>query len=655
MMKLILTLQFILGIFFTGHAQELRLPAYFTDHMVLQRDVPTVLWGWSAPGQSVKVEISRHRISTKTGRNGKWEIRLPAFPAGGPYTIKISAGPEVKTLSNILMGDVWICSGQSNMEWPVRQTPYKETDTVWLKKRQLRFLKVNPETDYRPREDVNSRGWITPGLEDIAHFSAVGYHFGKFIQRQSDVPIGLISVNLGATAIETWMSNEALGKFPQFRKEIDHTGSFAEVKKAFEKSKDKWYEQYYYTGKGIEEQWFLPETDTATWDSIKVAGNTWESEKDLRDFDGAVWFRTSFDLPEGFKGDSLHLQLLQIDDYDITWVNGHRIGETFGRHNHRNYQVPSEILKEKDNILVVRVFDTGGPGGFTTSAFWGNDILRGNWYYKKGLEIDPEKFPEQELVNVSPFSSPGVLYNANVAPLTALRVKGVIWYQGESNAERAAEYRDLFPALIRDWRDKFGQDMPFLWVQLANYGEEPGQPGPSPWAELREAQDLALKLPKTGMAVTIDIGEAGDIHPKNKEEVGRRLGALAGNLCYRGKQPAPGPRFKAMEKSGDSLLVRFHFATDALKTSDKHGYIRGFQIAGKNGPFRWAKAFLRGNTVVVYHPDLKDPAALRYAWSDNPGPLDLTDQNGLPAEPFRSDNRELSTKGKVFTGKASRF
>src|SRR5690606_22634944 len=208
--------------------------------------------------------------------------------------------------------------------------------------------------------------------------------------------------------------------------------------------------------------WFLPHTDISSWNTMEIAGNTWEEEENLKDFDGAVWFRKNFDLPDEFEGDSLLLQLLQIDNHDITWVNGHRIGETFGRHNHRNYQVPAGILKKKGNVLVVRVFDAGGTGGFTTSAFWGNDILWGKWHYRKGLQVEAGKFPEPELVDVSPFSSPGVLYNANVAPLTALRVKGTIWYQGESNAARAAEYRELFPALIRDWRNHFNNEMPFL-------------------------------------------------------------------------------------------------------------------------------------------------------------------------------------------------
>ncbi|RAV30507.1 sialate O-acetylesterase [Sinomicrobium soli] len=654
-MRPVLFWQFVLGIVFMAHAQELRLPACFTDNMVLQRDAPVSLWGWSAPGQEVKVEMDGSSQQGKTGKDGIWKVRLPAFPAGGPHTVKISAGTSVVELDNVLMGDVWLCGGQSNMEWPLKQTPYREEDTVWLQGQQVRLLKVIPEMDYRPGEDIHASGWMVPEPDKIAEFSAVGYHFGKFIQQESGVPIGLVSVNLGATAVETWMSNEALEAFPQFREELKHTGSFADVKKAFEKNKKSWYGKYYYTGPGISGKWYLPETDITSWDTLEVAGNTWEEEETLKDFDGAVWFRRSFDLPEGFEGDSLPLQLLQIDDYDITWVNGHRIGETFGRHNHRNYTIPAGILKKKGNILTVRVFDTGGTGGFTTPAFWGNDILRGRWHYRKGLHIDAGKFPEQELVNVTPFSSPGVLYNANVAPLTALKIKGVIWYQGESNAARAAEYRELFPALIRDWRDHFGKDIPFLWVQLANYGQEPEMPGPSAWAELREAQDMALNLPNTAMAVTIDIGEAGDIHPRNKLDVGKRLGALAMNLCYGGTYSAQFPQFKDMERKGDSLLVRFTAATPVLKTKDKYGYIRGFQLAGEDGEFRWARAFLRKNTVVVYAPGLRNPVAVRYAWSDNPGPLDLTGENGLPAAPFRSDDRKLSTDGLLFDSKVPRF
>ncbi|WP_461534104.1 sialate O-acetylesterase [Sinomicrobium sp.] len=655
MIKVVLFWQFALTLVFTTYAQELRLPAYFSDNMVLQRDTPINLWGWSVPGQEVRVKIGSSSQRDKSDKDGKWQVQLPAFPAGGPYTVKISSGASVVELHNVLMGDVWLCGGQSNMEWPLGQTPFEETDTLWLKEQQLRLLKIIPEMDYRPREDVHSFGWELPNPERISAFSAVGYHFGKFVQRESGVPIGLISVNLGATSIETWMSNESLKAFSQFKEELRHSGSFAEVEEAFDKSKKNWYNQYYYTGPGIAEKWFLPQTDTSSWSTMEIAGNTWEEEENLKDFDGAVWFRKNFDLPDEFEGDSLLLQLLQIDNHDISWVNGHRIGETFGRHNHRNYTVPVDILKKKDNVLTVRVFDTGGIGGFTTPAFWGNEVLWGKWYYRKGLEYDADKFLEQELVNVTPFSSPAVLYNANVAPLTSLNIKGVIWYQGEANVARAVEYRKLFPALIRDWRNHFGREIPFLWVQLANYGQEADTPKSSTWAELREAQSMAQHLPNTAMAVTIDIGEAEDIHPRNKLDVGKRLGALAMNLCYGGKYAAQSPQFKDMERKGDSLFIRFTAATPALKTSDKYGYIRGFQLAAENRKFYWAKAFLRGDTVVVYTPGLHRPVAVRYGWSDNPGKLDLTDENGLPVAPFRSDDWKLSTDGVLFDSKAPRF
>jgi len=635
---------------FTSYSQEeLRLPNFFTNDMVLQRDAPINLWGWSNPRQVVEVEIKGSKLRTTSDGKGKWKLQLPSFPAGGPLTIKINSGASTLVLSNVLMGDVWICGGQSNMELPIKLTHFVENDTAWLKKQQIRFLKVQPEMDYLPKEDIVSRGWIIPELEEIKNFTAVGYHFGKFIQQKSGVPIGLISANLGATAIETWMSNEALEKFEQFHKEVAHSESFKQIEEAFEDSKPQWYESYYFTGIGIEEKWYLPETDITSWESIEVAGNTWEAEENLKDFDGAVWFRSSFDLPQGFQSDSLELQLLQIDDYDITWVNGERIGETYGRHNHRNYKVSAKILKEKGNSLVIRVFDTGGLGGFTTSAFWGNEILWGSWKYKKGLKMYAKQFLTQKLVNVSPFSSPAVLYNGTIAPLTSLEIKGVIWYQGESNVARAEEYQKLFPALIQDWRKNFDKEITFLWVQLANYGKEPEKPGASSWAELREAQSLALSLPKTGMAVSIDIGEADDIHPKNKLEVGKRLGALAMNIDYNGNFPATGPRFKNIEKKGDSLVVSFSFSSDSLKTIDKYGYVKGFQIAGNDKKFHWAKALIKENKVVVYRKGLQNPVAIRYGWSDNPGPLDLTGQSGLPAEPFRSDSWELSTRGAVFT------
>lgn len=629
-----------------------RLPKIFGSNMVLQRDKPVQVWGWAEKGEAVTVTFNKQVLETRADKKGKWSLSFPEMSAGGPYEMKVTGENEI-ILSNLLVGDVWICGGQSNMQWRIDQTGYEEADTAWIRDAPIRLFTVHTNMDYMPKDDLSGSGWQELSRENINAFSAVGYHFGRYINQELDVPIGLVSDNLGATSIETWMSNEALMAFPQFEKvigDIVRAGkSFDALNSDFEKLKPRWYDKHYFKGIGVDEKWYQPETDLRDWKPIKVAGNTWEDEPDLKDHDGAVWFRTSFDLPEGYTQGSFHLGLAQIDDYDIVWVNGEKVGESYGRHNHRNYGIPTEILKPRANVLVVRVFDTGGIGGFTTSPFWGNDILRGDWLYKKGSAVNAKKFQGVELPNATPFSSPTVLYNANIAPLTPLAIKGVIWYQGESNADRAYEYRTLFPALINDWRTQFDQgDFPFLFVQLANYMQEPLEPKEDAWAALREAQAMALVLPNTGMATAIDIGEAGDIHPKNKADVGKRLALAALKVAYGQDVVASGPTFEAMSVEENKVVIRFGNTGGGLISKDKHGYVRGFQIAGSDQKFYWAKAFIDGENVILTSEEVKDPVAVRYAWSSNPGKLDLYNAEGLPALPFRTDTWKGLTEGKVF-------
>ncbi len=632
---------------------DVRLPKIFSDNMVVQRELPVRVWGWSAPGETVIVTLGGNSFRAKASREGKWSGEVPALKVGGPYELVVK-GANVIRLTNILCGDVWICSGQSNMQWTIGQTGYQEKDSSFVRAGQVRLFTVPVDMDYMPREDVSGGEWKELSAQNINSFSAVAYHFGKYIHEQNNIPIGLISDNLGATAIEVWMSNTALLGFPQFKEIVEpivrEGKSFGQLRQAFEKAKPEWYTRYYYKGKGIRERWYDPATATSDWKPIKACGNTWEDEPDLKDHDGEVWFRTTFDLPDNFQGESFQLHLGQIDDNDIAWVNGVQVGETYGKHNHRNYNVPASLLKPKGNVLIVRVFDAGGIGGFTTSSFWGNPVLWGNWSYAKGESVRPADFPQPDLPNATPFSSPGVLYNAMIAPLTRLAIKGAIWYQGESNVDRAYEYRDLFPAMITDWRKQWGiGDFPFLFVQLANHYAESPLPSESNWAELREAQATALALPNTGMATAIDIGEANDIHPKNKLDVGRRLGVAAMKVAYGKQVESSGPTFRSVRFEGNTAVIAFDHVGGGLISRDKYGYVRGFKIAAEDGNFHWAQDRISGNTVVVQCDDVSKPAAVRYAWDNNPGPLDLYNSEGLPACPFRTDKWKGITADQKFT------
>ena len=648
---LIIFLMFNLPSLSSVHAQEqgtLKLGKLFQDHMVLQRNKPIRIWGYAKNGEMVQVKMGENSNTTTAGANGRWEVTFPALTGPGPHDIQIGTDEDQLVLTDVLIGDVWIASGQSNMEWPVSGTNFQEKDSLWIEQAAIRLLKVHPTMDYQPQTEVTNNGWQKLNVESIKNFSAVAYHFAKRVHQETEVPIGIISANLGATAVETWMSNEALKNFPQFP--AVPGASFKELEAAFMEESTEWSEALYYSGIGMENKWYEKNNeDVEEWKTLQAAGKTWEAIADLKDFDGPVWFRKKFDLPEDFKGDSLDIRLLQIDDHDITWVNGQKIGATFGKHNHRNYKVAASNLRPKNNLLVVRVFDVGGIGGFTTNAFWGNTMTLGDWEYRKGTSVAPKEFISPVLPNTTPFSSPGALYNGTIAPLTYLGITGVIWYQGESNEQRAHEYGSLFPALIDDWRQQFDQGtFPFLFVQLANYRQESKLPQESLWAELRESQTQALKLPKVGMAVAIDLGEAGDIHPKNKEDVGKRLAQLALTMVYGQKELAKSPSFRTFRIEDNRAWLSFDDVGAGLVNTNKYGYIRGFQIAGPDQKFYWAQAKLEGNEVVVWSPEVKTPVAVRYGWSDNPGPLDLYNAVGLPLTPFRTDNWKLQTQGQTF-------
>jgi sialate O-acetylesterase len=631
---------------------DIKLPVIFQDNMVLQRDKEIILWGWADPKEQIAVTIQDKKYQAITGNDGRWKIIISPQQAGGPYDITLHGKNNV-TLKNILFGDVWICGGQSNMQFTIDQIRYLEKDTARANNAQLRLFTVPVDMDFIPRDDLKGGSWQIASVTSMQQFSATAYFFGRYLQESTHVPIGLVSVNLGATAVECWMSPAALSKFPQFnsfyKEFLEPAKSFQQVTSEFEKQKSSWSKKYYQLDDpGLKEEWYKPSTSTADWKTMQLP--TWWEHSGLPDYDGSVWFRKEFNLPNDFKGDSFLLQLNQIDDYDMVWVNGEKIGEGQGHLSWRNYSIPAKLLKPEKNVVVVRVFDAGGLGGLYTGSIWWNQAFVGDWLYKPGIKINAQKFKRPHVVNVSPFSTPSILFQGNLAPLKDLALKGAIWYQGESNAARAQEYKQLFPAMITDWRNHFHQgDFPFLFVQLANFMAEPAQPRESDWAELREAQASALTLPNTGMATAIDIGDANDIHPKNKWDVGKRLGLAALKVAYQKDITSSGPVYRSMQTDGHSVIITFTNTGSGLISRDKYGFIRGFAIAGKDRKFHWAKAFIQGETVVVSSDAVPDPIAVRYAWSDNPGQLDLYNKEELPAVPFRTDNWSIKTFEKKFS------
>ncbi|MCK0162090.1 sialate O-acetylesterase [Allomuricauda sp. F6463D] len=631
---------------------QVELPPVFSSNMVLPRNVDIPITGKAKPKTNITVTIGEQSHKVKSNSKGRWEILLDPMPHGGPFILEIKEEQGDKlVLDNLLVGDLWLCAGQSNMQYTPNMLNYKETPDDDYIAPNLRLCSVWVGQDYLPREKVSNAVWQEVNKETARNFSAVGYFFGKDLVKDKNIPIGLISSNLGATTIETWMGMDVLKTFPQFDEVTEKISkinkSYETIEKEFNKTRKKWDSKYYLKGPGLDEKWYEQGYDYSDWEQCTLPA--FFSEFGYASHDGSMWFKRTFDLDTDQLKNDFNIVLNQIDDYDRVWVNGVQIGESFGKSNFRNYTAPKEILLEEGNLLTVRVFDIGGKGGIYTNAFWGNPVLNGTWKYKKGISIDSSNFPKPEVGNGSPFSHPMLLYNASIAPLHKLPITGVIWYQGEANEARAVEYADLLPAMIKDWREKWNQpEMPFLVVQLANYKQEDKIPANSNWAELRESQMKASILKNVDIVTTIDIGDANDIHPYNKKEVAKRLALLAKHYNY-GEELKKGPVYKSHSLTKSSILIQFDTYGSKLTSKDKFGYLRGFAIAGENGEFKWAKAELVDtNTVKVYHENGNDPKYVRYAWSDNPGPLDLINTEGLPAFPFRTDNFELSTSKNTY-------
>ncbi|MBX3257577.1 MAG: hypothetical protein KF862_25850 [Chitinophagaceae bacterium] len=639
-----LTIFFLFSIYIVK--ADVKLSALFQSHMVLQRDKPCNIWGTADDGEVITILFNNSTYSTTT-RSGRWKITLPAQVAGGPWNIIIK-GKNSISLTDVLFGDVWICGGQSNMQFPVKEARPKP-DTSTFNNNNIRLFTVGIGTDFVPQDTVKSGSWKIATVKDVEAFTAVGFFFGSYLQQHLNVPVGLISDNLGATAIEEWMSNEAVHQFPQFdnfyNTYLAPRKSMKQMDDDFEKIKSAWNKKYYLKNDpGLTQQWYKPETDISDWKTMNQPSH-WE-DNELKDYDGSVWFRKNYDsFPKDFMGNT-SISLGQVDDYNICWVNGIKVGEGYGNQNLYSYKIPDSIIRKRNNAVVVRVFDAGGKGGMY-NMFW-SPFWAGEWKYKKGVQINAATFKKPLVANAYIFGTPTILYNANIAPLTALAVKGFIWYQGESNAGRAEEYKQLLPAMIKDWRKQFNQgELPFLIVQLPDLGREPVTPENSEWAELREAQASALSLPNTGIAVTIDIGESNDLHPHNKWAVGNRLAMTALSSIYNVDSIDTSPRYKSMQVAGDSIIITFD---GDIICKDKYGYVRGFSIAGSDSVFHWAKAYIKDNrTVVVYNMNVHAPVAVRYLWSSEPGDIDLYNKNDLPAMPFRTDDFKLTTAGKRFS------
>ena len=651
----ILSLLCILYVNISGVEAKVTFPSIFGNNMVLQQNAKVPLWGKATPGKTVKVRTSWDDASYKTtaGKDGKWQVILQTSSYGGPYEINVSDGKFV-TLQNVMLGEVWLCSGQSNMEMPLAgwgRIMNFEQEIADAHYPDIRLFQVSRETAYSPLDDCKATGWNSCSPATIPDFSATAYFFARNLYEKYHIPIGLIHSSWGGTFAEAWTSTTALKSIPAFKESAAHieniSAEVSEMRKNYAAEKKAWDKKFESADKGlVKEKWFLPSYNDDNWKQMKLP-HLWE-EKELAGFDGLVWFRKQVDINPLWKGNDLTLSLGNIDDDDITYFNGVEVGRSkYGVS--RLYKVPARLVKEKGNIITVRVLDTGGNGGFYGESadmklsLSDNDFipLAGEWKYN--ISIDMKKFDPMPQDYSDPFH-PGVLFNAMIHPLIPYTIRGAIWYQGEANAGRAYQYRDLLPVLIQDWRRRWNSDFPFYIVQLAAFMDTKEHPEESDWAELREAQLKTLRLENTGLAVTIDIGDAKDIHPKNKQEVGRRLALIAMADTYGDKIEYSGPLYDSYRIEGDKIRIRFTHAESGLQTSDGTE-LKGFAIAGPDHKFYWAETRIDGNNVVVYSPQVKMPVAVRYAWAYNPI-CNLCNGACLPASHFRTDYWDGWTRGK---------
>jgi sialate O-acetylesterase len=626
----------------TLHGQ-IRLPKLVSDGMVLQRDANTNIWGWASAGEKVTVNFLGSSYQATADERGKWKIQLPKLTAGGPYEMKLSASNEL-IIRNILIGDVWVCSGQSNMEMSMMsvRTKYPEDIASSENKFIRQFAVPRKHIFSKSLEDVSSGSWVSADPNTVLRFTAAGYYFARNLYDKYKVPIGLINSTLGGSRTESWMSEEALKPFPTLHEEaikFKDTTVIIQTDVDDRKRIAEWHQRSKATDASYADpagRWSKADYDDSQWDEMQIPA-LWTVSK-LGPINGVVWFRREFEAPASFDGQTAKLAFGNIVEADSVFINGKFVGGRPSQYIPRNYDMPAGLLKSGKNTIAVRIVCPSGRGGFVPekqyAIVFNNETidLTGKWKYKLGSKME-------SLVGSSfiQWKATG-LYNAMLAPLFTYTIKGALWYQGESNISRAEQQVTLFPALIKNWREKWNQgDFPFIFVQLPNFNEPQKEPSDGGWAKFREAQTAALAVPNTGMAVAIDIGEWNDIHPLNKKDLGYRLALSAQKVAYNENSIVySGPLYQSMKVKGNKVTISFTNVGGGLIAKD--GSLKQFAIASEDKKFVWANAEIKKNTVVVWSDKVVKPVAVRYAWADTPEGANLYNKEGLAAAPFRTDD-----------------
>jgi sialate O-acetylesterase len=632
---------------------QLRVARIFDNHAVLQRQKPIPIWGWATANESINLTFAGQQKSTIADKNGYWKVNFDAMEAGGPYELQVKSKSQTKTLKDILVGEVWICSGQSNMEWTVSQCNNHASTTRSAKNPNIRQFKVQHDLALQPEQDLQEGNWLVCSPKTVGQFTGVGYFFAMELADSLNIPVGLINTTWGGSQVESWISQEAMLSNPVLRNYAQNMPLSWTEGDALQEAKIKKHtlkNTSLTTTKEQENAYTTANFDFSTWPQYGLPGSLdWQG---FWAFRGKAYMGRVMEIPEDWLKETTTLSLGENDSEITIHANGNLIykGATHGK---IKIDIQPGIWQVGHNQLMVTFGTIRNPDWYGL-GFMGEEK---DFY----LEVDGDKLllADDQWRVMPSFSDKyqfaklqnnigATLYNAMIHPLHPLAFRGALWYQGETNAERAHEYRQTFPLMIQDWRKKWGEDFPFYFVQLTSYGKNKNANEGSNWAELREAQTQTLSLPNTGMAVITDLGDPNDIHPTNKKDVGHRLAMQVLNVVY--KKPIFGfsPLFESAEIQADKVIIRFKNTGRGLVAKDKFGYLKGFEIAGADQKFQYAKADIIDNQVVVWAPKDMQPSAVRYGWSDAVEDINLINLDGYPASPFRTDAWKGVTENAKF-------
>jgi sialate O-acetylesterase len=632
---------------------ELRLARIFSDHIVLQRQKPIPVWGWANANENVSVALAGQTKSVSADASGKWTVEFAPIEAGGPFELKVSAGSGNLTIKDVLVGEVWLCSGQSNMEWTVKQSDNFAAEKKDADYPQIRQFYVEHTVEIEPQTDLKKGEWKAGSPETVGDFTAVGFFFAREIYKKLKIPVGLVHSSWGGSQVEGWISREGMissDELGEYGRNLPKNWAEADALLEQNVKKITLGDANLSPTAADEKRYLEPNYDFSKWHPASAMGQwDWQGIWAWR---GNGFMARKVELPQSFVNQETTLGLAESYSYNEIYINGIQIfkGILKGK---REIVIPRDTWTAGENRILIKMNKTIEPEWFGLGFMGSADdvfvaaktekipLAKENWYLMPSFAERHEYAHSSNNVGTA-------IYNGMIAPLVPFAMRGVLWYQGETNAGRAFQYRKTFPLMINDWRKKWNDDFYFYFVQLSSYGANQSSNDGSNWAELREAQTMTLSLPKTGMAVTTDIGNPNDIHPTNKQDVGKRLAAAALKQTYGQELPSGSPLFDSVKFENSKAFVSFKFAYDGLWAKDKFGYVKGFEIAGADKKFYYARAEITGDKTVVWSEKVKNPVAVRYAWSDAPTDANLYNSAGFPAAPFRTDNWRGITEGNKF-------